>query len=104
MHLGVDEKGLKGLGHDNVESARKLAQIKPHRDDALIQTLVGKLPSYVGSRYKRANLTRLEVVNLALGSQFIASSTLRRLSSRDFAANIENEEGMDARRRRLFDG
>ncbi|PHR21616.1 MAG: hypothetical protein COA41_00450 [Sphingopyxis sp.] len=99
MHLGVDATALKKLGHDNVKSAELLASKKPHRDDALIATLVAKLPPYVGSRYKRADLTRLKMIDLALASQFIASSTLRRLTTRDFAANIEREEGANARTR-----
>lgn len=102
MHLGLAEKKLKKLGHYNVASAKLLASLKQHRDDALIERLVAKLPPYVGSRYKRANLTRLEMIDLALASQFIASSTLRRLTGRDLAAMIENEEGPDARRH-LFD-
>lgn len=97
MHLGVDAQTLKGLSHKNADSARMLACLKPHRDDPLIEALVGRLPSYVGSRYNRADLTRLEMVDLALASQFIASSTLRRLTSRDFAKIIESEAGSDAR-------
>jgi hypothetical protein len=99
MHLGVDEKRRKKLSHENVDSAKLLASLKPHRDDDLIGILVKNLPPVVGSRYKRADLTRLEMVDLALGSQFIASSTLRRLTSRDFAANIERKEGTQARKR-----
>lgn len=98
-HLGVDAKKLRGLSHKNGDSAKLLASLKPHRDDALVKVLVDRLPSYVGSRYKRANLTRLEMVDLALGSQFIASSTLRRLTSRDFASHIEREEGQHSRNR-----
>ncbi len=99
MHLGVNAKKLKDLGHNNVASAKLLASLKPHRDDSVIEALVETLPPYVGSRYKRAELTRLQMVHLALGSQFIASSTLRRFSSRDFAGNIEQQEGSEARRR-----
>lgn len=99
MHLGVEQKKLKQLGHDNAASAKFLASLKPHRDDVVIGQVAAKLPPYVGSRYKRSNLTRLEMVDLALTSQFIASSTLRRFTDRDLAAMIENEEGPDARRR-----
>lgn len=102
MHLGVNEKTLKNLGHNNAKSAKLLASIKPHRDDALIEVLIGRLPPYVGSRYKQANLTRLQMVDLALVSQFIAASTLRRLTSRDFALDIERQEGSEARHR-LYD-
>lgn len=99
MCLDIDAKRLKDLGHKNFDSVELMTSLKPHRDDEVIKVLVAKLPHYVGSRYKSANLTRLEMVHLALASQFIASSTLRRLTSRDFAANIEREEGPQARGR-----
>lgn len=98
IHLGVENKGLKKLGHENIASARLLASMKPQRDDTLIEHLLTKFPPYVGSRYTRAKLTKLEMVDLALASQFIASSTLRRFTGRDIAAMIEDEEGPDARR------
>jgi hypothetical protein len=47
------------------------------------------MPAYVGSRYKPAGLTRFDVVRLALGVQFVAASTVRRYSDRDFAAPME---------------
>lgn len=100
MHLGVNAKEVKKLGHQNADSAELLISLKPHRDDEVVEALVAKLPHYVGSRYKRADLTRLEMVNLALGSQFVAASTLRRLNSRDFAANIEREDSQA--RKRLY--
>jgi hypothetical protein len=47
-------------------------------------------PKYLRmSRYKPAGLSRLQVVRLALGVQFIAASTLRRISGVDFAAEME---------------
>lgn len=96
---GVSGKKLRKLGHENVKSAALLASEKSHRDDALIATLIEKFPPYVDSRYKRENLTRLQMIVLAFASQFIAASTLRRLTTRDFAANIENEEAMGERAR-----
>ena len=99
MHTGTETKKLKQLGHNNVASVALLASLHPHRDDGLVAQLVAKLPPYVGSRYKRADLTRLEMVDLALASQFIVSSTLRRFTDRDLAAMIEREEGRNARPR-----
>ena len=76
-------------GHDLVRLAASMAQQSPHRDDPLVTEVVGNLPPYVASRYKPAGLSRLQVVRLALGAQFIAASTLRRISGVDFAAEME---------------
>lgn len=88
---GADPNGFKGKkGHKLADFAQRLAGETPHRDDALIAKVVAKLPEYVGSRYDPAGLTRYNVVRLAIGAQFIAASTVRRFSSRDFAGEIES--------------
>lgn len=87
---GADPDSFRGYkGHDLATLAKRLAGEKPHRDDPLLAEVIGKLPPYVDSRYKPAGLVRLDVVRLALGVQFVAASSVRRFSSRDFAADME---------------
>ena len=89
---GADPKSFGqrgGEGHDLKKLSSRLASEKPHRDDAKFADIVARMPAYVGSRYKPAGLTRLDVVRLALGVQFIAASTVRRHSDRDFAQPME---------------
>ena len=90
---GADINSFKGPeGHKLVKLADRLARELPHRDDASVHDVVDHLPPYVGSRYKPAGLTRLDVVHLALGAQFVAASSVRRFSSRDLAAEMEAGE------------
>lgn len=101
---GADPKsfGKKGAeGHDLVRLSTRLAAEAPHRDDPLISQIIANMPHYVGSRYKPAGRTRFDVVRLALGVQFIAASTVRRVSTRDFAASMETG-GWPAPRPPLF--
>jgi len=91
-----------GEGHDLTKLSARLATEEPHRDDPLISTIVARMPPYVGSRYKPAGLMRLDVVRLAAGVQFIAASTVRRFSERDFAAPMETGD-WPAPRPPLFD-
>lgn len=76
-------------GHDLKALAKEMASARPHRDDPLVETVISKLPPYVDSRYAPANWSRLEVAQVALGVQFIAASSLRRISGLDLAALIE---------------
>ena len=102
---GADPKsfGQKGAeGHDLNRLSSRLATETPHRDDALIGDIVARMPAYVGSRYKPAGRTRLDVVRLALGVQFIAASAVRRHSDRDFARPMETGD-WPAPRPPLFD-
>lgn len=69
-----------------------MAEGRPHRDDARVQAIVSALPPYVESRYEPAGLKRLQVVKLALGVQFIAASSLRRLTGADLALQMESDE------------
>ena len=87
---GDSPDDLKGkYGHNLAKLVQAVALTKPHRDDALLENLIANLPPYVASRYGPAGLTRLKVVRLALGAQFVAASTLRRVSSRDMAQGFE---------------
>lgn len=76
-------------GHNVKFLAKKVSELYPHRDDLLVEQVVAALPPYVDTRYKPAGLTRLSVVGLALGVQFVAASALRRVSTVDLAAQME---------------
>lgn len=94
LHLGVPESELKNkFKHDLVALAREVAVRKPHRDDPLLLAAVEKFPDYVGGRYAQTGLTRLQVVSLALDAQFIAATSVRRLSDYDMSAQVEAAAG-----------
>ena len=76
-------------GHDLMRLAERVAREFPHRDDPQMTEVATAMPKYVDSRYAPAGLTRLQVVRLALGAQFIAASSVRRHSTRDLAAEME---------------
>lgn len=84
-------------GHNLSLLARRMSEARPHRDDLRIEAVVSSLPPYVESRYKPAGLKRLQVVKLALGVQFIAASSLRRITSADLARQMEDDDWPGAR-------
>ena len=99
---GADPNSFKGKdGHDLAKLMTRLTAEIPHRDDAIATDVVAHLPPYVASRYAPAGLSRLQVVRLALGVQFLAASTVRRFGDRDLAAAMETG-GWPAPRRPLF--
>jgi hypothetical protein len=96
---GVDPNSFRGKnGHDIQALVERMSNARPHRDDQLVKEVVEKLPSYVQSRYKPAGLSRLEVVRLAIGVQFIAASSLRRIANADLAAKLETGKWPGPRR------
>lgn len=94
LYVGTEAKLLRSrkVGHDHRVLARMLAEAQPHRDDELIALVVEQLPAYVASRYEETDKTRLQLINLLLGVQFIAASAARRFSQRDLAISMEVDE------------
>lgn len=95
---GVSVEDLKNkYSHNIAKLFDKTKEMAPHRDDALIDGFIRKMPSYVGSRYNSHGLTRLQVVELALAAQFVAASTVRRAGGSDLAAEMEADFGIAGR-------
>jgi hypothetical protein len=80
------------VGHKHKVLAEMLAEVLPHRDDELVAAVVDELPLYVATRYEETGKSRLQLIHLLLGVQFVAASTVRRLSSRDLAVGMETSE------------
>lgn len=99
LHLGMTEKELsyKPYGHNYVALAEKLIELRPHRDDPVVLHCLQQLPDYVQSRYNSSNLSRLQIIQLALGTQFVAASAVRRIATRDIAGQVEQHFGPRAR-------
>ena len=93
LYVGTEAKLLRSrkVGHDHRVLANMLAEAKPHRDDELIALVVEQLPAYVASRYGETDKSRLQLINLLLGVQFVAASTVRRFSRRDLAIGMETD-------------
>lgn len=91
VQIGVEEKELskREYGHNLAAIAEKLIAERPHSDDQQLLAVAEKMPGYVDNRYRGSKLSRLEVIDLALGAQFIAGSAVRRVSQRDIGSIFE---------------
>lgn len=94
LSLGETESVLasREIGHRVVRLAELVAERSPHRDDSLVGEVARNMPDYVESRYSAIELTRLDLVRLALGAQFVAASSLRRVGERDLALQMESSD------------
>lgn len=97
LHFGIAEdilsKQNKGFGHNLANLGLKMIQECNHRDDILLIRALDRFPEYVKERYQETQLTRLDVITLALDAQFIAASAIRRVSGYDLALQIEDRQG-----------
>ncbi|WP_369968341.1 hypothetical protein AB8E26_14990 [Stenotrophomonas rhizophila] len=92
LQLGVPAKVLKDkFGHRLPELARELAKVRPHHEDEELQRVCEKMPNLVASRYGSSGLSRMQIVELAVASQFIAASAMRRISGADLALEVRRD-------------
>jgi len=92
LQLGVRMKTLKDqFGHKLPELAREVAKLCPHQEDEALLQACEKMPNLVASRYAASGLTRLQIVELAQASQFIAASAMRRISGNDLALAVRRD-------------
>lgn len=96
LRLGQDP-----WGHKLPTLAKELARLRPHRDDVVIKDALSAFPDYVGSRYEPEGRSRYQVVRLALAAQFIAASSVRRVSPVDMAFVMEQDTWPGPRRKFL---
>jgi hypothetical protein len=99
---GMTESAIRSLNHDHKKIARRLISACPHRDDQLLQNAADRLPNYVAVRYADSGLSRLQIIDLALGVQFIAASSLRRVGDIDLAREMDAGGAFPGRRWSLF--
>lgn len=92
--MGINPGKVHGL----IGLASELSLARPHRDDGVIAEALKRFPNYVESRYKATGLSRLIVVRLALAAQFVAASSVRRLSPVDLALIMESDTWPGPRR------
>lgn len=101
-YSGMSEKAIKELNHRHKDIAKRLIAAYPHSEDELLIEAANRLPNYVATRYTDSGLTRLDLVGLALDVQFIAASSLRRVSDAGMAAEMEASGDFPGTRKHVF--
>ena len=91
MYLGCDANYIKSLGHCRKMIKENLISYKIIDENDDFFEIYYSLPKYVDSRYKPQNLSKQELVNIAIKSQFLISEIIRKISKRNLAESIQLE-------------
>ena len=91
MYLGCDANYIKSLGHCRKMIKENLISYKIIDENDDFFEIYYSLPKYVDSRYKSQNLSKQELVNIAIKSQFLVSEIIRKISKRNLAESIQLE-------------
>ena len=91
IYLGCDANYIKSLGHCRKMIKENLISYKIIDENDDFFEIYYSLPKYVNSRYKPQNLSKQELVNIAIKSQFLVSEIIRKISKRNLAESIQLE-------------
>ena len=91
MYLGCDANYIKSLGHCRKMIKENLISYKIIDENDDFFEIYYSLPKYVDSRYKPQNLSKQELVNIAIKSQFLVSEIIRKISKRNLARDMQLE-------------
>lgn len=91
IYLGCDANYIKSLGHCRKMIKENLISYKIIDENDDFFEIYYSLPKYVDSRYKPQNLSKQELVNIAIKSQFLVSEIIRKISKRNLAESIQLE-------------
>ena len=91
MYLGCDANYIKSLGHCRKMIKENLISYKIIDENDDFFEIYYSLPKYVDSRYNPQNLSKQELVNIAIKSQFLISEIIRKISKRNLAESIQLE-------------
>lgn len=96
-YLGTDAKGLKALSHKLPDIATAVATARPAAGDAKMIATASGFPDYVKTRYSSHGLSRVALNELAMKAQYLAAESVRRISDRNLAGDIEADTKTPAR-------
>jgi HEPN domain-containing protein len=89
--LGVQEPQRRALSHHLNKAVDLLTSKHPTTADEQLRRAVSGFPDYVKSRYVSPGLTRLQLADLAMKSQYAAANALRRVTGRNLAGKLERD-------------
>lgn len=88
LYSGCEYSIIKGLQHSKLKTINKLVEYKKIKKNGYFEQLYDSLPEYVPARYNEQNLSKSELVNLAIKSQFLVAEMIRDMTKRNLAKSI----------------
>ena len=92
MYLGCNYEHITSLRHSKKKIKENLISYKIINENNVFFEIYDSLPEYVDSRYNPHNLSKQELVGIAIKSQFLVSEIIRKISKRNLARDIQLEQ------------
>lgn len=94
---GVPEPDRRRLGHHLPELAEAVIARMPNSDDDRLRSTVQAFPNFINSRYEHHGMSRIGLIDLMHRSQFVAADSVRRLTERNLAGQLNDDTSFPAR-------
>ena len=92
MYLGCNYEHITSLRHSKKKIKENLISYKIINENNVFFEIYDSLPEYVKTRYNPHNLSKQELVGIAIKSQFLVSEIIRKISKRNLARDIQLEQ------------
>ena len=92
MYLGCNYEYVTSLSHSKKKIKENLISYKIINHNNVFFEIYDSLPEYVDSRYNPQNLSKQELVDIAIKSQFLVSEIIRKISKRNLARDMQLEQ------------
>lgn len=89
--LGVDEPTRRTFSHGLSSLVAEIIRLRPSKSDDRFARAAANMPNYVRTRYDEHGLTRVQIGELAMRSQYLAAEAVRRVSDRNLAGTLEDD-------------
>ncbi|WP_109432379.1 hypothetical protein [Aggregatibacter segnis] len=92
MYLGCNYEYITSLRHSKKKIKENLISYKIINENNVFFEIYDSLPEYVDLRYNPHNLSKQELVDIAIKSQFLVSEIIRKISKRNLARDMQLEQ------------
>lgn len=89
LDVGISENRVRNYKHNLINLMKRLFKEKKFEKDEMILSDLRKFPKYTDSRYSQNKHSRLQIIKLALFSQFVAASSRRRFYENSYYNQFE---------------
>jgi len=87
--LGWTKPRRRKLNHHLSKLAEAIISCSSLPSDESLMNACNAFPDYINTRYEAHDLTRVQLIELGMRSQYVAAEALRRVSDRNFAGELE---------------
>lgn len=98
INEGYSSRDITRIGHKIGKLCESMSLARPGKNDELVKLAGADFPNMVSARYDGHNLSRDNILDLAMRANFLCGEAVRRISERGFSKAIEADTQSPSRK------